>query len=91
MLKNCKTNITRTACCLNNSEQFFCFSSFFSINLRTLTELSKNINIMKTHKDPYEFPISEVSRLEIEGIICGSQTETPIDDPEEYGWDGGEG
>lgn len=46
---------------------------------------------MKTHKDPYEFPISEVSRLEIEGIICGSQTETPIDDPEEYGWDGGEG
>ena len=42
---------------------------------------------MKTQKDSYESPFFKVFRIEIQGIICESQTETPIDDPNEYGWD----
>lgn len=43
---------------------------------------------MKTHKDYYESPFCKVFKIEIQGIVCESPTETVTEDPdEEIPWD----
>ena len=42
---------------------------------------------MKTQKESYESPFTEILIEEMESLICLSMTETVDDDPEDIVWD----
>ena len=43
--------------------------------------------VMKTQKESYESPFTEILIEEMESLICHSMTETVDDDPEDIVWD----
>ena len=59
---------------------------FPKFELKIYIVKSKTFTMKKTDKELYESPRSKILIVEIQGIVCKSQTETVDDDEEEIEW-----
>jgi hypothetical protein len=62
---------------------------YYFLNFEKMANCENNqkTNIMKTEKETYESPFTEILIEEMESLICHSMTETVDDDPEDIVWD----